>query len=87
MTDSSRVLCSALRNRIVSADEAVRFIRPGDNVGMSGFTGAAYPKAIPQALARRIEAAHLLGLGRNTLTRKINELGLEAERETEDPAV
>ncbi len=26
---------------------------------------------------RRIEAAHLLGLGRNTLTRKIQELGLE----------
>ena len=26
---------------------------------------------------RRIEAATLLGLGRNTLTRKIQELGLE----------
>jgi len=26
---------------------------------------------------RRIEAAHLLGLGRNTLTRKIQELGME----------
>ena len=44
-------------------------------------------KALQHTAGRRIEAAHLLGLGRNTLTRKINELGLEAERETEDPAV
>ncbi|MEW5965549.1 MAG: nitrogen regulation protein NR(I) [Pseudomonadota bacterium] len=28
---------------------------------------------------RRIEAAHLLGWGRNTLTRKIHELGMDAE--------
>ncbi|MDA8224645.1 MAG: hypothetical protein M0T86_01860, partial [Betaproteobacteria bacterium] len=27
---------------------------------------------------RRIEAATLLGLGRNTLTRKIQELGIDA---------
>jgi Response regulator containing CheY-like receiver, AAA-type ATPase, and DNA-binding domains len=27
---------------------------------------------------RRIEAAHLLGWGRNTLTRKIHELGMDA---------
>jgi two-component system nitrogen regulation response regulator GlnG len=29
---------------------------------------------------RRIEAAQLLGLGRNTLTRKIQELGLDADK-------
>jgi len=38
---------------------------------------------ISQALqytgGRRIEAATLLGMGRNTLTRKIQELGLDAE--------
>ena len=28
---------------------------------------------------RRIEAAHLLGWGRNTLTRKIHELGMDVE--------
>jgi two-component system nitrogen regulation response regulator GlnG len=33
--------------------------------------------ALDQTGGRRIEAAHLLGLGRNTLTRKIQELGLE----------
>jgi two-component system nitrogen regulation response regulator GlnG len=31
---------------------------------------------------RRIEAAHLLGWGRNTLTRKIHELGMDNETET-----
>jgi two-component system nitrogen regulation response regulator GlnG len=31
---------------------------------------------------RRIEAAHLLGWGRNTLTRKIHELGMDSETET-----
>ncbi|MEW5892757.1 MAG: nitrogen regulation protein NR(I) [Pseudomonadota bacterium] len=33
--------------------------------------------ALDHTGGRRIEAAHLLGLGRNTLTRKIQELGLE----------
>jgi two-component system nitrogen regulation response regulator GlnG len=33
---------------------------------------------------RRIEAAHLLGWGRNTLTRKIHELGMDGEAETDD---
>ncbi|MHB1083323.1 MAG: nitrogen regulation protein NR(I) [Thiobacillus sp.] len=32
---------------------------------------------------RRIEAAHLLGWGRNTLTRKINELGMDSEPEVD----
>ena len=33
---------------------------------------------------RRIEAAHLLGWGRNTLTRKIHELGMDAEPMAEE---
>jgi succinyl-CoA:acetate CoA-transferase len=33
-------------------------INPGDHVGFSGFTGAGYPKAIPGALAARMERAH-----------------------------
>jgi succinyl-CoA:acetate CoA-transferase len=32
-------------------------IGPGATVGMSGFTGAGYPKEVPQALARRITEA------------------------------
>jgi succinyl-CoA:acetate CoA-transferase len=61
MSDRSRVLCPALQSRIMSAAQAVEFIQPGHNVGMSGFTGAGYPKAVPLALAQRIEAAHAAG--------------------------
>lgn len=35
-------------------------------------------RALAQTGGRRIEAAHLLGLGRNTLTRKIQELKIDA---------
>jgi two-component system, NtrC family, nitrogen regulation response regulator GlnG len=37
-------------------------------------------RALAHTGGRRIEAAHLLGLGRNTLTRKIQELGLDGEK-------
>ena len=40
------------------------------------FEKALIVKALQHTAGRRIEAAHLLGLGRNTLTRKIQELGL-----------
>jgi len=50
----NRVLNSALRQRIMSADEAAELIRHGDTIGMSGFTGSGYPKEFPQALARRM---------------------------------
>ena len=53
----SRIHNAALRSKIMSADEAAALIRPGDNVGMSGFTGSGHPKEVPQALARRITAA------------------------------
>jgi succinyl-CoA:acetate CoA-transferase len=45
----------------MSPDEAAEYIRPGDNVGMSGFTGAGYPKEIPGALVRRVEEAATQG--------------------------
>ncbi len=45
----------------MSLDDAAQFIRPGDNVGMSGFTGAGYPKEVPGALVRRVEAATARG--------------------------
>jgi len=52
--------------------------------GLMNLLGPQFEKAlIARALAhtggRRIEAANLLGLGRNTLTRKIQELGLDAD--------
>ncbi len=58
---SSRVLSLSLRNKIMSAEEAAALIHSGVNVGMSGFTGAGYPKAVPHALARRIMDAKLAG--------------------------
>jgi succinyl-CoA:acetate CoA-transferase len=51
-------MSAALRAEIMSADEAAALVPHGANVGMSGFTGSGYPKAVPLALARRIEAAH-----------------------------
>jgi two-component system nitrogen regulation response regulator GlnG len=41
-------------------------------------------KALQHTGGRRIEAATLLGLGRNTLTRKIQELGLEEKSAAAD---
>ena len=55
---SSQVMSQALRAKIMSADDAAALVKPGSHVGMSGFTGSGYPKAVPLALARRIEAAH-----------------------------
>lgn len=43
------------------------------------FEKALILKALAQTAGRRIEAAQLLGIGRNTLTRKIQELGLDAK--------
>ena len=59
MTD--RIRHPLFRDRIVSADDAAGIIDPGMTVAMSGFTGAGYPKAIPQALAARIEQANAAG--------------------------
>jgi two-component system nitrogen regulation response regulator GlnG len=44
------------------------------------FEKALIVRALTQTGGRRIEAAHLLGLGRNTLTRKIQELGISADK-------
>ncbi|RAI45831.1 acetyl-CoA hydrolase/transferase family protein [Rhodoplanes roseus] len=61
MSNAARILNPTLRSKIMSAAEAAALIPPGANVGMSGFTGAGYPKAVPLALAQRIEAAHARG--------------------------
>ena len=61
MSFADRVQNPALHTKIMSADAAAALIPAGANVGMSGFTGAGYPKAVPQALARRIESLHAAG--------------------------
>jgi succinyl-CoA:acetate CoA-transferase len=45
----------------MSAESAALLITSGSTVGMSGFTGAGYPKALPVALAARIAAEHAAG--------------------------
>ncbi|GAB2880286.1 acetyl-CoA hydrolase/transferase family protein [Nocardioides pacificus] len=57
----SRISCPSLAAKVTTAEAAAEFIHHGNSVGISGFTGAGYPKAIPQALARRIEASHARG--------------------------
>jgi two-component system nitrogen regulation response regulator GlnG len=47
------------------------------------FEKALIVKALAFTGGRRIEASQLLGLGRNTLTRKIQELGIESDKKGE----
>ena len=56
-----RIRHAGLRDRVVDADHAAALIQPGETVAMSGFTGSGYPKAVPLALAARIEQAHAAG--------------------------
>ncbi len=58
---SDRIANALLRGKVMSADEAAQFIDNGDKVGMSGFTGAAYPKALPTAIANRAKEAQAKG--------------------------
>ncbi|MFC0340518.1 acetyl-CoA hydrolase/transferase family protein [Paracoccus niistensis] len=57
----TRIAPKDLRAKIMSAEDAAAMIHSGDTVGMSGFTGSGYPKAVPLALAARIEAEHAAG--------------------------
>lgn len=61
MSPISRIHHPALRQKLMSADDAAALIPAGAHVGMSGFTGAGYPKAVPAALARRIERLNAAG--------------------------
>lgn len=52
----NRIRRADLHSKIMTADEAVHYIRAGMTVGMSGFTRAGDSKAMPVALANK--AAH-----------------------------
>lgn len=58
---SDRIVHAGLAAKRRSAEEAAALIGNGMTVGMSGFTGSGYPKAVPLALADRINAAHEAG--------------------------
>jgi len=55
-----------------------------DSLGRQ-FERALISKALARTGGRRIEAANLLGMGRNTITRKIQELGIEDDKSGPDP--
>ncbi len=61
MTDRTRMRATSLLGKVMSADAAAALIQPGANIGMSGFTGAGYPKVVPAALVRRITEATARG--------------------------
>jgi succinyl-CoA:acetate CoA-transferase len=61
MTDQTNSRCKALADKIMTAEEAASFIPAGANVGMSGFTGSGYPKAVPAALVNRMNEAKAQG--------------------------
>lgn len=61
MTRTNRLAPAALKSKIMSADDAASLIHNGAVVGMSGFTGSGYPKAVPLALAKQIDTAHAAG--------------------------
>lgn len=47
-----------IASKEMSAGEAASLIRNGEILGVSGFTLAGYPKAVPQALAKRARELH-----------------------------
>ena len=57
----TRIRSPKFQSKVMSADDAAALIGNGDQVGLSGFTGSGYPKAVPEALARRVEAARAAG--------------------------
>ena len=67
--------------------EAAAMLARGETGIIDGLTRQFEKSLITKALqhtgGRRIEAANLLGLGRNTLTRKVQELGLDKDNGAE----
>ena len=58
---SGRIRNEAFKAKIMDANQAAALVKPGWNIGFSGFTGAGYPKEFPVALASVITAAHARG--------------------------
>ncbi len=61
MSLADRVRFPEFLSRTMTAEQAAALIPHGVNVGMSGFTGAGYPKALPQAIAQHAKSEHAAG--------------------------
>ena len=59
--DGNRIASLGHQAKVMSAEDAARLIAPNSTVGLSGFTAAGYPTAVPLALAARIEAEREAG--------------------------
>ncbi|UNU73233.1 acetyl-CoA hydrolase/transferase family protein [Moraxella nasovis] len=56
-----RIRHAGLRDKVMSAEQAAEFVKDNMLVGMTGFTGAGYPKAIPTAIANKAKDEHAKG--------------------------
>lgn len=61
MSQHERIRHKGLQNKIMSAEQAAEFIKDGMTLGVTGFTGAGYPKALPTAIANKAKAEHEQG--------------------------
>lgn len=50
-----RIRNKKLLDKVMSAEQAAAMIKDGMNIGTSGFTPSGYPKAVPLALAKRVQ--------------------------------
>ena len=51
---NGRIRNARIARKITDAATAASLIKPGSNVGTSGFTGSGHPKRVPAALAERL---------------------------------
>ncbi|WP_347452678.1 acetyl-CoA hydrolase/transferase family protein [Acinetobacter thermotolerans] len=56
MNGLDRIRCVALRDKVMSAEQAIELIQDGAVVGLSGFGGAGEAKTVPLALADHAKA-------------------------------
>ena len=60
-TLESRVHRKSMMDKVMSAEDCIKFFKSGMDLGWSGFTPAGYPKAVPIALADHVEKNNLQG--------------------------
>lgn len=56
LEDIKSRICDSVVGKVMAADVAVDYVKDDMNVGVSGFTPSGYPKAVPLALAAKVEA-------------------------------
>jgi len=57
----SRIKRPAFHSKIMKVEDTLKFFRDGQALGMSGFTPAGYPKAVPIMLGNHVEQNSLQG--------------------------